>query len=173
MKAKFFIGALLVFGLALAGGTHAAFAQGPDTGGVAPFINPDDYTVSLHIATIPNIEMPAVSQAVTAPAFVDPDNYSVSLGATTDQNTDSSPLLQAAPALETAPSVQIAPVFTNPDDYSVSLGASVIPNTEEPAMQNVEQPASQITEQPADNTPVQMDSGEFLKWYDSVIGGMD
>lgn len=57
MKTKLFVGALLVFGLALAGGSHAAFAQGPtDENGTtvaqAPSLDTQDYTYKLPVSSM-------------------------------------------------------------------------------------------------------------------------
>ena len=65
MKTKLFIGALVVFGLALGGGSKAAFAQGPAEESHLPYsyklgsaltISPDTVTVGSEIGNMPTQE---------------------------------------------------------------------------------------------------------------------
>lgn len=127
MKTKLFIGALLVFGLALAGGTNAAFAQGP-TGTAPVFINPDDYTVSLIDGAVPASTFAAApalvpEQVVTAPVFINPDDYSMSLNSVAAPEPSS---VNADPDSYTVPmNIIVAPepssVNPDPDAYSTTF----------------------------------------------------
>ncbi len=115
MKAKFLIGGLLVFGLALVGGTQAAFAQGPVD-------DPDAYTVSI---------VPEVAQAPALPEIValadDPDAYTVPVDDATFAQFNYS-LFAHADGQDVAASVAAASVIdSDPDAYTVPATIATLP----------------------------------------------